>query len=103
MTASTTGGRANHSGRPTTLTTLIAALAALGDLDPLDRAARSLELMEAAKGVLATERGAAYLDELARSGETQDELADRIGIHRSNVASAIRKARAAEGQSATRG
>lgn len=74
--------------RPATLDQLVATLAALPHLPPVERARLIPGLIEAAKGVLSRERGAA-LDEATKAGATTGGLAQVLGVTRSKVVDAL--------------
>jgi hypothetical protein len=84
--------RAGARPAPATLTELQAALAALAELPPVERARRAPGLIDAAKGVLARERGAALV-EAREQGWTEVALAAELGVHRSKIADAIARHR----------
>lgn len=73
--------------RPATLDELRAALDAFTGWDALERARRAPELIEAAKTVLADERGAAMAE--AKNAQGVTALARDLGITRQKVYDAI--------------
>jgi len=98
VTAGKPAAQPADGDRPQTLAELQAALAALPQLPPVERARLAPTLIEAAKTVLALERGAA-LAEAKADGWTEPGLARELGVHRSKVADAVaawRRARAGQ-------
>jgi hypothetical protein len=73
--------------RPSTLDELRAALDTFSGWDALERARRAPDLIEAAKTVLADERGTAMAEAKAQQGVTA--LARDLGITRQKVYDAI--------------
>jgi hypothetical protein len=79
--------------RPANLDQLRAALDAYPGLDPVERARRAPDLIEAAKTVLAVERGRAMAEATA-DGLGPTALARELGITRAKVYDAIARAAA---------
>lgn len=79
--------------RPATLDELRAALNDFSGWDALERARRAPELIEAAKAVLADERGAAMVEAKTQQGATA--VARALGITRQKVYDAIARTTAA--------
>ena len=74
--------------RPATLDELRAALTAFSGWDPVERARRAPELIEAAKTVLADERGTA-MSQAKAGGVGATALARELGVTRAKVYEAI--------------